>query len=525
MSKRRATPPAPFITLFPRLAFGPRILFVLWAGYLVTLGVVAFTFHRIGDYAVETDFYWIYAPHAKELLRGTILLDQFRGPGYEMLLAGAGWLVGDMFRTGMLLSLLSAGAVLWLTYRLVERLFGAEQALLTSVALAVNHTFIIASYTAATDMVFNLLAVLVVFLVLYRGEYRWHGLALAGLVTGFAYVTRYNTVAFLVAVPVGVLFLNIYHLEWKRRLAGTALFLLGALLVILPWGFYTLEQTGRFTYNNNFYNIAYEMYAKGKIGWDDYWGTMAPRFSSYRDVVVYDPSRFFSQLGQNALEHFWNDMTLLVAPPLGVFALGGIVAFIVARVNRRQAMVLLLAAVYYLVLLPIFYGERFSLFLAPTILLLVVAFFRWGVLPAGGFASFGLKHMLLLGLLAYSTIFSYQRVSSEIGGGPVEILDVRDAYVRLYGGKDAGATIVARKPHIAYYLKMQFVIFPAVDTMPRLLAELKNNGAQYLYYSTVEAGMRPQFQFLLEPRRAPKELVPVLKVDYPPAVLYRIENN
>ena len=211
MSKRRVKPPGPFVALFPGIAFGPRTLFVLWAGYLVALGSAAFAFHRIGDYAVETDFYWIYAPRAKELLRGIILLDQFRGPGYEILLAGAGWLLGDMFRAGMLLSVLSAGAVLWLTYRLLERLFGAEHALIVSVALAVNHTFIIASYTAATDMVFNLLAVLIVFLILHREEYRWHDLALAGLVTGFAYVTRYNTVAFLIAVPLGVMLLDIYQ--------------------------------------------------------------------------------------------------------------------------------------------------------------------------------------------------------------------------------------------------------------------------------------------------------------------------
>jgi hypothetical protein len=69
---------------------------------------------------------------------------------------------------------------------------------------------------------------------------------------------------------------------------------------------------------------------------------------------------------------------------------------------------------------------------------------------------------------------------------------------------------------------MQYVIFPNVGTVPLLLESLRKDSVDYLYFSTVEAGMRPQFRFLLEPRSAPPDLVPVLKVDYPPAVLYRL---
>ncbi len=520
MSKKRPAPPVPFVRLFPWLDLSPRVMTGLWLGYLAVLAVVAFSYHRIGDYAVETDFYWIYAPHASALLQGTLLLDQFRGPGYEILLAAAGWLTGDMFRAGMILSLLSAGAVLWLTHRLVNALFGSETAILTCAGLALNHAFLIASYTAATDMVFMFLALLVVYLFLRQGSLL--NALLAGLVSGFAYITRYNAIALFVAVPAALLVLNVHDRPWKERIRAAFVYLAGAMVFVLPWGIYTWFATGRFTYNNNFYNIAYEMYGKGKLGWDEYWGTMAPRFSSYWDVVAYDPARFFSQLASNAVEHFWNDATLLVAAPLGVFAIGGIVALARTGVDRRQGTLFLIAGLYYLVLLPVFYGERFSLFLVPVMLVLSVLFFRWRALPDVGFPSFGLKHLVLLGVLGYSAVHSYQRVGAEIGAGPVEILDVRDAYARVVGTGDGQARVAARKPHIAYYLKMQYVIFPNVGTVPLLLESLRKDSVDYLYFSTVEAGMRPQFRFLLEPRSAPPDLLPVLKVDYPPAVLYRL---
>jgi hypothetical protein len=367
------------------------------------------------------------------------------------------------------------------------------------------------------------LAVLVVYLLLREGSPR--DILLAGLVSGFAYITRYNAIALFVAVPAGLLTMNVYSRSWKQRMRDTALYLAGATVFILPWGVYTWMKTGHFSYNNNFYNIAYEMYGKGKLGWDEYWGTLAPRFTSYWDVVAYDPGRFFSQLGANALEHLWNDATLLIAAPLGIFAIGGILALLRNGVDRRQGLLFLTAGAYYLVLLPVFYGERFSLFLAPVVLVLAVLFFRWRVLPDVGFATFGLKHVVFLGALGFSAVYSYHRVGAAIGSGPVEILDVRDAYVRVVGTPEGRARVAARKPHIAYYLHMDYVLFPSVTTMPLLLESLRKDSVEYLYFSLVEAGMRPQFRPLLDPRAAPPDLVPVLKVDYPPAVLYRIKKT
>lgn len=496
---------------------------VLAVAYLLVMVIIGFTYHKIGDYGVETDFYWAYVPNAKHILEGKLGVDPFKGPGYDLVLAAAGAVVGDFFSAGMLISLLSAAGVLFLTYRLLARLFSTDTAFLVSVALATNFVFLKSSYTAGTDMFFDVLAVAVLYLLLRRDEFRLADFVAAGIVTGFAYVTRYNGVAFYLAAVVGLLLLNYKGVGWHDRVRGVGAFIGSSLVFVVPWGLYCMKETGKFFYNHNHLNIAYEMFGKGKVGWDEYWTSVAPKFKSYLDVVAASPSSFFKQIGVNAYDHFWRDVSQLVGLPMGIFALGGILALIIQKIDRKQAMYFVYSMAFYTVLLPVFYGERFSLFLAPTIILLSICFFQWKSIPSIGFSSFRLKNLVLLGAMVFTTYSSVQQVSSDIGSGPTEILEVRDAFFRSPDNVSGGRSVVARKPQIAYYLNMKYVPFPYVNTMEDLIAELKKSGANYLFYSWIEAGMRPQFRYLLDPRNAPVGFRPIVQFPYPPAVLYELK--
>ena len=114
------------------------------------------------------------------------------------------------------------------------------------------------------------------------------------------------------------------------------------------------------------------------------------------------------------------------------------------------------------------------------------------------------------------------QISATIGAGPTEILQVRDAFFGTPPDSHAEKAIVARKPQIAYYLDMKFIPFPYVGTIEELVSESKKAGAHYLYYSGIEAGMRPQFRYLLDSRNAPKGFKPVVQIYNPPAVLYEL---
>jgi len=60
------------------------------------------------------------------------------------------------------------------------------------------------------------------------------------------------------------------------------------------------------------------------------------------------------------------------------------------------------------------------------------------------------------------------------------------------------------------------------DTYEELIAKLKENNVDHLYFSTMEASMRRQFQFLLDPRQNHTGLETVVYFDNPPAVLYKL---
>jgi len=507
----------------PQFLLGNRIPLIVSALYFFVMCVSAFTYHKIGDYGVETDFYWTYCPQARSILGGILEVDQFKGPGYEFVLSLVKWLAGDFFRAGMLISLFSASTVLYVSYKLVAKYFNPESALIVTIALVTNFTFLKYSYTTGTDMFFNMLAVLVLFFLLRSTELNLWELAVAGVLTGYAYITRYNAVSFYVAAAIGLILVNHKKIPLKQRLIGMGVFIAASLVFVVPWSLYCHRVTGSYFYNNNFSNIAFEMFGKGKMSWDEFWWKMSGKFGSYFDVIAYNPGAFFQQLATNAWQHFWNDLTLLVELPLGIFAIGGMVAFVDRKIDRFQAMYFIFGVAFYLVLLPVFYGERFSLFLAPMILLLSAAFFQWPRIPTIGFARFGLKHIVLIVVLFIAGRTAIERVSDDIDSGPSEILQVRDAFLQHTPGNQAGKTIMARKPHAAYYLDMKFVPFAYVNSIEELLDQCKKQHAEYLFYSGIEAGLRPQFSYLLDPTRAPKQLQPVVQVYNPPAVLYELK--
>jgi hypothetical protein len=126
-------------------------------------------------------------------------------------------------------------------------------------------------------------------------------------------------------------------------------------------------------------------------------------------------------------------------------------------------------------------------------------------------------------LIAWSAVNSYRFNAENIDSGPKEVVSIGEWFERNMPEAKRGEIIVARKPHIAYYLDMKMQLFPYVDTYEELVAEMRKVNASYLYFGLMEAGMRPQFQHLLDPRKAPPELKPLTYTTSPPAVLYKID--
>jgi hypothetical protein len=132
----RAPPPSP-ATPRVRAIAGPALLdqgIALGAACRLRalLGQPGLPLHTIGNYAVETDFYWKYGPAARDLLRGVIDIANYDSKGWELPGGGRSLRAGeglDVFQAGQLVALsLSAVATGWLAYRLHRSLLGPGRA-------------------------------------------------------------------------------------------------------------------------------------------------------------------------------------------------------------------------------------------------------------------------------------------------------------------------------------------------------------------------------------------------------------
>jgi hypothetical protein len=69
---------------------------------------------------------------------------------------------------------------------------------------------------------------------------------------------------------------------------------------------------------------------------------------------------------------------------------------------------------------------------------------------------------------------------------------------------------------------MEFKLLPMADSYEEFIAKLREQQVDYLYFSTIEAAMRRQFQSLLNPKQNHPGLKAVVYFENPPAVLYKV---
>lgn len=519
---KHSSPTVSFGSFLPAIFHHSRTGSFVAAVYAVVLLAAALSYHVVGDYGIETDFFWSYVPSARQFLEGTIEIENFHGPAYPMVLGIIGFLFGDFFRAGVVLSIMAASCTLFLVHALFKKLTTPESAFLGTLLIAVNPVFVQYSYSAGTDMMFFALVAGSAYFLFRNSPQRNSDIAFSAVLAGLAYLTRYNGVFAVVAVPAVLFVVNPDQVSIRRRALVTALFLGTFFLTILPWGVYCLLERGSFFYNKNYLNIAYEMYAKGSMSWDQYWYKASETYTSLTGVFFSDPARFLTTIVGNIGDHAMGDMGVLLGWQAGIFTLAGIGVAIKERISRESTGFLVYSLVFFSVLLLVFYSERFSLFLLTGYTLLALTAFSWSKLQSFRFG----RNLTLGGILAvivivwtFSRSYEFNRVN--IDSGPKEILTIADWFKRTVPA-DPEAIVLTRKPHAAYYLNMRMGGFPYVDTYEELLREARKANARYLYFGIMEAAMRPQFQSLLDPRNATADLRPLVYTNAPPAVLYEI---
>lgn len=493
--------------------------------YFLVLLIVSLLSHKVGDYGVETDFFWSYVPVAKSFLNGILKIDQFRGPLYPMILGIFNLVISNYFLSGVLLGIISGSLVIFFNFELIKRIFSSQLAFFATLILAINPIFVQYTYSAGTDMVFNALATGTLFFFFREKKLNYKNLIIAGILGGLSYLTRYNGV-FLLGFIVIILFVNYWNIGWLKRIKASVIFLVSFILTFTPWGIYCLSEKGSFFYNENYKNIAYELFGKGKVSWDQFWFKESNSFTSLFDVIGRDFSKFISMAIGNIGGHFISDMERLMGWYVGAFVILGLIVLIISKPYKNwksiQTGYYLSNIFFFGLLLLVFYSERFSIFLIPFYAVIALGvFFNEKLIFYKKFpAELGYIVIVVLLILTLSNSVSFN--SSRINSGPVELLTLRDWYQTHVPNSEKGKKIAARKPHVAYYLNMDFYLLPLANTYPALIDSFKKHDVDYLYFSPIEAGMRREFQFLLNPKSPHPGLKTVVYFNNPPSVLYKV---
>jgi tetratricopeptide (TPR) repeat protein len=460
--------------------------------------------HGTPLYGAETDLLGDIIPAARSLRAGHIVAAhfEFKGPGYPLMLAAAGSLVGNDWLAARLLNVVSAVLGAWLSYRVATRFLSPGASLFVLCGLFLNPVWVMACIEAGTDMPAFALAMAATELALRaRRAASW---GTAGALAAAAILTRYNFVSLVPAAVATVWAAQPPDQSGpdpqprvRRWLLALGPYLLGLALPLLAWEIVARIGAGGPLHNRNYLNLAFQIYGRGG-SWDQFWVDTAPRFHSIIDVFTLDPARVVKTLAVTAALRWTDDIHELIPLSLGVAALLGIVAVW----PRKKGMLPLVAHFVsaYLVLTTVFYNTRFFLYLVPFYLMAAASliFEAFASRTAGRNRSgptipFAARAAIASILLATTGLMMGSEVRARLADTPYEVQAAAQTLRRVapHGGR-----VMARKPHVAYFAGMNLVPLPQVDTFLDLFAAARASGAQYLFYSGLEASLRSQFWLL-----------------------------
>ena len=503
-----------------------QLAWVIAALFGVALLVVAFGFHRVGDYGAETDFYGGYANGALALQHGHLDAGRYGvvGPGYEIALALVGFVVRDLFRAAELISVLAMVGALLLWFQLLRRHANVRLAFFAALVLATNGQFFRYGYAATTDAL--ALALQAGSLYLLLAVPRLGGALGAGLIAAAAFLTRYNAIVLL---PVGVLTAllggrrAVHEAPEKgsTRLREAVAFFAAFVVPVGVWLAYCLAHGVTFA-SQLHHNLAYEVFARARgIPWDAYQRDLQPTFHSLGDVIARDPGAVARQLIVNVGSHLALDARLLLGWPIAICAALGAVLALMGGGLRCQWPLVLAGVLSFLALVPVFHSERYSLSVLPYYATLAAVMFaspRFAVV-VGKARRIRLKPLLAAIPLGLSLASSVELQRVALADQPTEVLEAAETLREL---RQPGDRLIARKPHLAWLAGVEPLPFPFAQTLEGLAEVAHRQHARWLLYSSPELSERPWFRHLLDTSAVVPGLTVRRVAHGHPAVLYEI---
>lgn len=494
--------------------------------YALAYGIVGLAMHltgdAFGDIDIDTDFYGDLLLAARALARGEFAVSNYpyKGPLYSFALVAVHAFAGDWYRSAVLVALASAGASLFLVYRLMLALFGRHVAVAAMIGTSLVADFFVHAHHATTDLLFLALAMGSVLLFCTGRTMRTACLA-AGALGGLAALTRYNGFFLPVGALLGVAVAGPGAMSRRARL-GRAIAYGGIfLLACLPWLAANLRATGRLLPTQNVQNVATGLFSGPRWA-----GAPVDAPEDLGALAAQDPVHLAVQFTRNLAGHVVLDLTKLLGFPMALLAVVGLLGLALGWLRTRpgrgsrpagpagrsaaapriawqptlaQRTYLGFALVYFVSLGVVFYAPRFSFFLVP-------AYLAPGLAIALGDARRWPRRWRAVLLIPFGVavlaiqVARIHAVESRLAARrPVYLLAGARA-LRAHAGTGGDVLLMARKGHLAYLAGMRYQPYPkrAARSLDRLLDFAREHRVRYIAYGIPERELCPDLGFLAD---------------------------
>ncbi|HTM58066.1 MAG TPA: tetratricopeptide repeat protein, partial [Candidatus Udaeobacter sp.] len=392
-------------------------------------------------------------------------------------------------------------------------------ALAFAALLAVNPTFDRYGYSATNDMLaLGLTGASLLFLLAPLEDGPRRGLVLSGVLAALAAFTRYSAVALL---PAGVLALLFWPRSRVTRGGAITRFVAGFLIVALPWTAFAAAR-GHLPGAPLLQFFSFYTSPNSNRSVQDLAPTTPDSLRAYRSLgsmLGHDPAGLVRTMLGHIPQHLELEASETLGWPAATLGAIGLLFAILSRTALGLGPLLLIGAIQFLTLVPVFHSDRYALPLVPFELSLAAFALAMPRVRARSRAAALLAGAACVLAAAISLIRSVEAQREVRRLLPTETLEAGRALHRL---ATPASHVIARKGQIGYYAGLPVAPFPRFARLAELADYARSAHADFLFYSWYEAQLRPEFAWLLDSTAATPGLEVVHATANKKSVLYRM---
>ena len=246
-----------FSSFFPDSSTHRLVAAVFFIALIFRLAIFGYLYFTLGEYH---GLAWVdgsqYVALAKNIASGNgfsessvppFLPHTLRTPGYPWFLAAFYGAFGNFWSASLAEAVLNSFVPLFIFWLALKLSGNSRIAFVAGLLTAVDYHIAVHTLTLNTESIFVFLAVLsAVFIFRYIEKPDILKATAIGLLFGFGALTR--PLLYYAFVPIFIFFVfSLRIIEWRRRIAGAACFLLIAFAITIPWMYRNYRVSGEFT--------------------------------------------------------------------------------------------------------------------------------------------------------------------------------------------------------------------------------------------------------------------------------------